>query len=553
MATAVMHGRRKGQARGTPEIPSLMQQGMMLPDGTDLRQVTVLSKVDWERINKQLNRKQIEHEHMSKMRFEQESLKAKSREMVKNWGNTIAGQRQSKLEARKLREEKEEAERVEVDLEEAKFQAKQRKEAIEKAKTQQYYQTDRVKSFHSALMLTEVLKERDAQLELKVLKEKASEGKDREWLEHGLREYEEGVRQDQTKAIDRINAARDVADFQRSQIREHQKVHWQEKEEDLKEGCGLKKLSMQYQIEKERLESIRRDEKKELMTDNRKQIEETKIMKKLKVDQEEEEDEECRVFAAAKRKMMRLRAEKEKNIYEEKQKQLEKIREKLTAQMKQKTDDEAGRIGIAVEEAEEKRKREEIEKEKKLKKMIQESAEHRHKQMKEAAIKKKEERRQELEMMRIREAADEIFQRNEEEKRVRKREEARGLMNFHVKQGTDKLSKIDKEKEEMAKIDRANFELLAHEETQFQEYASKVIEHCEEGGRNVYPLKKAAVAGVGGGAGPVFHEKGGIRPSYMVNDKSGKQMPHYQKDSTNDIKETINGKAPSKKRLGFVW
>lgn len=49
--------------------------------------------------------------------------------------------------------------------------------------------------------------------------------------------------------------------------------------------------------------------------------------------------------------------------------------------MKQKTDDEAGRIGIAVEEAEEKRKREEIEKEKKLKKMIQESAEHRHKQV----------------------------------------------------------------------------------------------------------------------------------------------------------------------------
>lgn len=118
---------------------------------------------------------------------------------------------------------------------------------------------------------------------------------------------------------------------------------------------------------------------------------------------------------------------------------------------------------------------------------------------------------------------------------------------------TDKLSKLEKVKDDMTKIDRANFELLAHEEIQFQEYASKVIEHCEEGGRNVYPLKKAAVAGVGGGAGPVFHEKGGIRPSYMVNDKSGKQMPHYQKESTNNIKETINGKAQTKKRLGFVW
>lgn len=33
-------------------------------------------------------------------------------------------------------------------MEEAKYQAQIRKEAIEKAKTQQYYQTDRVKEFH---------------------------------------------------------------------------------------------------------------------------------------------------------------------------------------------------------------------------------------------------------------------------------------------------------------------------------------------------------------------------------------------------------------------
>ena len=52
------------------------------------------------------------------------------------------------MEARKIREEKEEEERKAVDIEEAKYQAEKRKEAIEKAKTQQYYQTDRVKGFH---------------------------------------------------------------------------------------------------------------------------------------------------------------------------------------------------------------------------------------------------------------------------------------------------------------------------------------------------------------------------------------------------------------------
>lgn len=47
-----------------------------------------------------------------------------------------------------MREAKEEEERQAIDIEEAKFQAQQRKDAIDKAKTQQYYQTDRVKGFH---------------------------------------------------------------------------------------------------------------------------------------------------------------------------------------------------------------------------------------------------------------------------------------------------------------------------------------------------------------------------------------------------------------------
>ena len=39
-------------------------------------------------------------------------------------------------------------EKVKIDIEEAKHQAQKRKEAIERAKTLQYYQTDRVKTFH---------------------------------------------------------------------------------------------------------------------------------------------------------------------------------------------------------------------------------------------------------------------------------------------------------------------------------------------------------------------------------------------------------------------
>ncbi|OWF35640.1 coiled-coil domain-containing protein 173-like [Mizuhopecten yessoensis] len=556
--TTVMHGRRKGspQGKGQKDMPfstENLTQGMHLADGTDLRQVTVLSKNDWERIQMQLHRKQIEEERTRKIREEKEEKQKMSKEMIKDWGNTIVGQRQRKLEARTLREQKEEEERQQVDLEEAKYQSLQRKEAIEKAKTQQYYQTDRVKSFHSALMLTEVLKEREAQLELKKLKQKANEGQDIEYLKRAQRDYDAAIQVDQQKARERIQASKLTAHFQISQVGEHMKSNEMVKVEDRLEGEELKKLASQYHVEKEHLVTIKRDEKAQLLKDNMSQIESIKRMKQIQLQQEEEEDEDCRIFAAAKRKMMKLRAEKESEIHMEKQRHLEKIREKLGAQMKQKVSDEDERIRRAVEEAEERRGAEEAIKEAKLRKMMSEAAAHRDGQMKEAEQKKKDERRQELETVRIRKAADEIFERNEEEKRMRKRDETTGLKNFQRTQGEERVRNAQDIQQQALMLDKANMELLKIEEDQFQEYAGKVIEHCERGGRNVYPLRKAAQAGAGGGCGPIFNGKGGIRPSYMVSDKSGKQMPHYQRDTTEETKKTIYGKSGSKKRLGMVW
>ena len=96
-------------------------------------------------------------------------------------------------------------------------------------------------------------------------------------------------------------------------------------------------------------------------------------------------------------------------------------------------------------------------------------------------------------------------------------------------------------------------ELLGLEEQQFQEYATKVISHCEKGGRNVYPLRKAAQPGHGGGAGPVFEGKGGIRPSYMAKDVRGTQLPTWKNGKTEQTKVDIYGDVPTNKRLGFIW
>lgn len=85
---------------GTPEMafpPEMQMQGtkmgqsgMILPNGTDIRDVTILSKSEWNRIQQELHKRQIEEERMRRLREEKENRKQMSKEMVQHWGNTIA-------------------------------------------------------------------------------------------------------------------------------------------------------------------------------------------------------------------------------------------------------------------------------------------------------------------------------------------------------------------------------------------------------------------------------------------------------------------------------
>lgn len=67
----------------------------------------------------------------------------------------------------------------------------------------------------------------------------------------------------------------------------------------------------------------------------------------------------------------------------------------------------------------------------------------------------------------------------------------------------------------------------------------------------MYPLERAARMGYAGG--PCLTDKGDAQPNYLVSDTSGVHMPHYQRDSTNEVKLQQNGNNPGKNRLGFVW
>ena len=97
-----------------------------------------------------------------------------------------------------------------------------------------------------------------------------------------------------------------------------------------------------------------------------------------------------------------------------------------------------------------------------------------------------------------------------------------------------------------------NTDVVVEEEKQFQQYAKHVIKTAAEAKRNVLPLRKAAREGIGGGLGPTF---GGVRPSYLVHDITGVEMPTYICGTTQNIKDLheTTDIHEAKKRLGFTW
>ena len=70
-------------------------------------------------------------------------------------------------------------------------------------------------------------------------------------------------------------------------IREHMNLREKETIEDRKEGEELKKLGIQYHLEKERLESIKIDEKQQMKVDNMNQIRDRSTIKDMQQRQEE--------------------------------------------------------------------------------------------------------------------------------------------------------------------------------------------------------------------------------------------------------------------------
>ncbi|KAM3861978.1 cilia- and flagella- associated protein 210 [Diretmus argenteus] len=518
----------------------------------DLRQVTVLSKAEWLGIQDRLNQGNKYKESVREAAQQREAMHLKSKEVVKFWSNTIAGQRQKKLEAKRIREEIEEEQKKLMDIEEAKYREQKRKEAIRKAKAQQYYQTDRVKGFHSALLLTEVLKERDAQIELKRRIQATSKDGDKDFAEVVKAREDEALRQEQQKALEEKLERKAVAEDLAKQIKDKELARQREKLEDIKEGEEIQRLRELYLWEQSIANQKKVEQKTNIMRAHREHLANRDIIRAIDAQKLEMEEEQRKLFLSAKQKMVTLRKEKVAELSSEAQMLRDRIKDKLTAMQQEQIINEEEKIAKAIAEQEAKQAQQQREEEEKRDAMLKAIAAHRESMIQEQEQREASERQKSLDMFQAKKEADRIFLEKQQLKVQKMKEEGRILQDHYVNQMAAKSARHRELRREEQEFEAKNAELIAEEEKQFQQYTRNVIDAAAEAQRSVLPLRKAAREGIGGGLGPIF---GGVRPSYLVQDNTGVQLPTYVCGTTQNIKELSEAVdiQDAKKRLGFTW
>uniref|UniRef100_A0A8C6UNB5 Coiled-coil domain containing 173 n=1 Tax=Neogobius melanostomus TaxID=47308 RepID=A0A8C6UNB5_9GOBI len=518
----------------------------------DLRKVTILSKSESMRIQDQLKNMNRQQERRIEEAKKREAMHLQSKEVVKRWSNTILGKRQEMLKAKAIQEKTEEERRKQLDLEEAKYKEEKRKEAIEKAETQLFYQTDRIKGLHGAYLLSHVLKEREAQIELKQRIKGAAEDVEKTLSGRAKARDEEALRQEEEKARQKKMETLAVVEELKNQMRKN--VLAKEHEELLKQQDGkeIQQLHELHLWEQRREQEQQKEERKQLMQAHQDHLTNRQQENEITDQKEQMEKKQIELYLTAKQKMTKLRRDKEKELIRETQMRREMIWEKLAKTQQEQVDNEEQRIARAVTEREAREAQQKLEQEERRAALMESIVTHRESLRQEKARMKEMTKKKNQEILQAEKKAHEICAEKEQLKAQKKKEELRKLQEFHKTQMVEKQLKQKQQKQDHVEFEAINDQMRAGEEYEFQLYAKDVIRAAEEAKLNVAPLYKAAREGIGGGAGPAFN---GVRPSYVVQDSSGAQMPSYISGATQNIKtlnEAVNIEH-AKKRLGFTY
>merc|ERR1719262_516638 len=141
--------------------------------------------------------------------------------------------------------EMEELERQKIDAEEAKIQLEQRRTTIDRANKLLYDEADRMKSFHSKMMLCDVMAEREAQMNLKEELAKLEHIRDERFMEMERQNYRKMLERELTEQQQREAIAKVALSTQKQQLAEFKEKQFREIEDSMIEGELLRRKALE--------------------------------------------------------------------------------------------------------------------------------------------------------------------------------------------------------------------------------------------------------------------------------------------------------------------
>ncbi|CAD8113848.1 unnamed protein product [Paramecium primaurelia] len=300
--------------------------------------------------------------------IEKQDLHAKSQERVKKWPCAMnIRRRKNQSQFERFAEDEEERRRIEK--EEAEYQQKQKQDVLLRANRLIYENNPFIRQFQQKLLFSDVLQERDSQLQLNEYKKTMNNVRDKLYNEEQL---EIMANYDQTEKLKEEELKRKKQEQKNVLKQQHDEMinnHIKQMQNEKIEGQLIKARAQKLIQEEEEAEKERKRKRYENMLEIKKGNEEIKEYKLQQLQKDKEQEEQIKLHGEKKDRILEMRKQREQIKFKEKQEQRQKLIDAQIAILMKKEAEQLQLMNKQIKEAEQ--KDEEVEKLKLIKQEAQ--------------------------------------------------------------------------------------------------------------------------------------------------------------------------------------
>jgi len=417
-------------------------------------------------------------------------LHHRSQARAKTWGNTLEGSRKKKADERRQKLDSEELDRQKIDAEEAKIQLEQRKATIDRANKLLYDESDRMKSFHSKMMLCDVLAEREAQQNLKEELVKLEHVRDDRFLEMEKQNYRKMLERELKEKESKIEMSQLAAKFQTVQLNEYKEKRYKEVEESMLEGELLRRKAIE-DLETERVsDKKRRGMAVQSLVETQKANEYLKQIKSEDVLRQQRECEKIEEYAVRKQRMLDLRKKKEEEVFATKQAKRQTMIDAQSERLAAMKDDEDQRVDRQVAQKEMEKERKLNDKADKMQRWEDDIKASRIQQIDRKRSERERDKAEDNETAVFLKDWCKVLDKQEQEEYLLKADAARKLSSEHKKSVEIVRRRKEETKKQEDQVALRAKKAMEADTLEFHSYAEDCIKDFATEGKNVIPLIK---------------------------------------------------------------